>query len=63
MSILVQTKNSYWSLEKVVALVNNLADALDHLHNYTDDTGNKKSFIHLNSGLKLFYGEHMNSPN
>ena len=23
-------------------------DALDHLHNYTDDAGNKKSFIHRN---------------
>ena len=36
------------SPEKVVTMVNDLADALDYLHNYKDDTGAKRSLVHMN---------------
>ena len=42
-----RNKDSHWSPEKVVAMVNDLADASDYLHNYTDNK-KRKRLLHMN---------------
>ena len=48
-----------WSPDKVVAMVNDLADALDYLHNYNGDRGDERSLMHLDlKPLNVLLGEY-----